>query len=93
MATPGVHPGGRSIHHSWSTWPGSATRFVRRHPGKVMDMPMEGCGTGVTGRIPEGQLIPVALITDQKIEMTPWEVHDMAVQVVRDVHLTIGAWS
>lgn len=27
---------------------------------------------------------PVALITDQKIEMTPWEVQDMAVQVVRD---------
>ena len=27
---------------------------------------------------------PVSLVTDQKIEMTPWEVHDMAVQVVRD---------
>ena len=27
---------------------------------------------------------PVALVTDEKIEMTPWEVHDMAVQVVRD---------
>jgi hypothetical protein len=27
---------------------------------------------------------PLALVTDQKIEMTPWEVHDMAVQVVRD---------
>lgn len=27
---------------------------------------------------------PVALITDQNIEMTPWEVQDMAVQVVRD---------
>lgn len=26
---------------------------------------------------------PVALVTDQKIEMTPWELHDMAVQVVR----------
>ena len=27
---------------------------------------------------------PVALITDQKIEMTQWEVHDMEVQIVRD---------
>lgn len=27
---------------------------------------------------------PVALVTDEKIEMTPWETHDMAVQVVRD---------
>ena len=26
---------------------------------------------------------PVSLVTDQKIEMTSWEVHDMAVQVVR----------
>jgi hypothetical protein len=29
-------------------------------------------------------LDPVALVTEEKIEMTPWEVHDMAVQVVRD---------
>ncbi len=27
---------------------------------------------------------PVALITDEKIEMTPWEVQDFAVQIVRD---------
>jgi hypothetical protein len=27
---------------------------------------------------------PVALVSDEKIEMTPWEVHDMTVQVVRD---------
>jgi len=27
---------------------------------------------------------PVALITEEKIEMTRWELHDMAVQVVRD---------
>jgi hypothetical protein len=26
---------------------------------------------------------PVALVTDEKIEMTPWEIQDMAVQVVR----------
>jgi hypothetical protein len=27
---------------------------------------------------------PVALITEEQIEMTPWEVHDMAIQVVRE---------
>jgi len=27
---------------------------------------------------------PVSLVTEEKIEMTPWELHDMAVQVVRD---------
>jgi len=27
---------------------------------------------------------PVALVTDDKIEMTPWELQDMAVQVMRD---------
>ncbi len=27
---------------------------------------------------------PSLLVSDEKIEMTPWEVHDMAVQVVRD---------
>lgn len=27
---------------------------------------------------------PISLVTDQKIEMTPWELQDMAVQIVRD---------
>jgi hypothetical protein len=27
---------------------------------------------------------PVSLVTDEKIEMTPWEIQDMAVQVVRE---------
>jgi hypothetical protein len=27
---------------------------------------------------------PISLVTDKKIEMTPWERHDMAVQIVRD---------
>ncbi|TSE31876.1 hypothetical protein Tchar_02221 [Tepidimonas charontis] len=27
---------------------------------------------------------PVALVTDEKIEMSPWEIQDVAVQVVRD---------
>lgn len=33
---------------------------------------------------------PFVLVNDQKIEMTPWEVHDMAVQVVRDHLATQG---
>jgi hypothetical protein len=33
---------------------------------------------------------PVALVTDEKIEMTPWEVHDFAVQVVRNQLETEG---
>lgn len=44
------------------------------------DMPGWGLLDADTGR----PINPVTLITDQKIEMTPWEVHDMAVQVVRD---------
>jgi hypothetical protein len=27
---------------------------------------------------------PASLVTEKNIEMTPWEVHDLAVQVVRD---------
>ncbi|MFC1494921.1 hypothetical protein ACFL6W_06565 [Thermodesulfobacteriota bacterium] len=27
---------------------------------------------------------PFSLVTDEKIEMTPWELHDMAVQIVRE---------
>ena len=27
---------------------------------------------------------PVALLTDEWIEMTDWELHDLAVQIVRD---------
>ena len=27
---------------------------------------------------------PISLVTDQEIEMTPWELQDMAVQIVRD---------
>lgn len=27
---------------------------------------------------------PVSLVTEEKIEMTPWELHDMAVQIVRE---------
>ena len=44
------------------------------------DMPGWGLLDAETGR----PVDPVALVTDQRIEMTTWEVHDMAVQVVRD---------
>jgi hypothetical protein len=44
------------------------------------DMP----GWGLLDADTRKPINPVTLITDQKIEMTPWEVHDMAVQVVRD---------
>jgi hypothetical protein len=46
----------------------------------VADMPGWGLLDADTSR----PINPVTLITDQKIEMSPWEVHDMAVQVVRD---------
>ncbi len=46
----------------------------------VADMP----GWGLLDPDTRRPIAPVALVTDQKIEMTPWEVHDMAVQVVRD---------
>jgi hypothetical protein len=36
-------------------------------------------------RAPAGRPVdPRALVTDERIEMTDWELHDMAVQVVRE---------
>lgn len=46
----------------------------------VADVP----GWGLLDAETRKPIDPVVLVTDQKIEMTPWEVHDMAVQVVRD---------
>lgn len=46
----------------------------------VADRPGWGLLDAQTGK----PIDPVALVTDEKIEMTSWEVHDMAVQVVRD---------
>jgi hypothetical protein len=46
----------------------------------VADMP----GWGLLDAASRRPVTPVTLITDQKIEMSSWEVHDMAVQVVRD---------
>jgi hypothetical protein len=46
----------------------------------VADMP----GWGLIDAITRKPIDPIGFVTDEKIEMTPWEVHDMAVQVVRD---------
>jgi hypothetical protein len=46
----------------------------------VADMP----GWGLLDAESRRSIDPVALVTELEIEMTPWEVHDMAVQVVRD---------
>lgn len=46
----------------------------------VADMP----GWGLLNAETRKPINPVSLVTEKKIEMTPWEVHDMAVQVVRD---------
>jgi hypothetical protein len=46
----------------------------------VADMP----GWGLLDAETRKPIDPVALVTEKKIEMTRWEVHDMAVQVVRD---------
>ena len=56
-------------------------------------MPMRRVGSKWSPQVPGWGLIhaktgrridPVALISDEKIEMTDWEVHDFGVQVVRD---------
>ncbi len=46
----------------------------------VTDMPGWGLLDADTGR----PIDPASLVTDQRVEMTPWELHDVAVQVVRD---------
>ena len=46
----------------------------------VADMP----GWGLLDADTRRPINPVALVTYQKIEMTPWEVQDVAVQAVRD---------
>lgn len=45
----------------------------------IADMP----GWGLVDAASRRPLNPVTMVTDQKIEMSPWEVHDMAVDVVR----------
>jgi len=44
-------------------------------------------GWGLIDNVTNKAINPIDLISDEKIEMTDWEVHDFAVQVVRD-HIT-----
>lgn len=55
-------------------------RMRRVGPRWVPDAPGWGLVDARTGRL----LDPLALITDERIEMTDWELQDFAVQVVRD---------
>ncbi|NCC23426.1 MAG: hypothetical protein EOM26_13375 [Alphaproteobacteria bacterium] len=41
-------------------------------------------GWGLLDAVSRCPVDPDTLITDEKIEVTPWELHDMAVQIVRD---------
>lgn len=41
-------------------------------------------GWGLSDAMSGEPIDPAALVSDEKIEMTPWEIHDMSVQVVRD---------
>jgi hypothetical protein len=57
---------------------------MRRHVG---NWTTEVSGWGLLSALTELPVDPVALVSDERIEMTDWEVHDAAVQVVRE-HLT-----
>jgi hypothetical protein len=46
----------------------------------IPDMP----GWGLVDATTKNPFNPVSLVTDEKIEMTPFEIHDMAVQVVKE---------
>ncbi len=46
----------------------------------VADVP----GWGLLDAGTRDPIDPATLVTEERIEMTPWEIHDMAVQVVRD---------
>lgn len=41
-------------------------------------------GWGLIDASTRNPVEPLSLVTDENIEMTPWELHDMAVQVVRE---------
>ncbi len=48
-------------------------------------------GWGLTDLTGETALNPVDLITDEPIEMTDWEIHDVGIQMVRN-HLIENGW-
>lgn len=54
----------------------------KNHLGESWAADMQGWG--LLDAATRRPINPVALVTDEKIEMTQWETHDMAVQVVRD---------
>ena len=41
-------------------------------------------GWGIIHPVTNKSIIPVELVTDEKIEITDWELHDFTVQIVRD---------
>lgn len=51
---------------------------------KIVEWKTEGQGWGLVNPDTGEPIDPLALVSDEKIEMTDWEVHDFAVQVVRD---------
>ena len=64
---------------------GHACRIPMRFNGEVWE-PTEP-GWGLIDDATDSPINPINLISDEKIEMTDWESHDFAVQVVRD-HIT-----
>ena len=44
----------------------------------------EESGWGLIDAVTKALIDPFTLVTDEKIEMSSWELHDMAVQIVRD---------
>ena len=51
---------------------------------EIVEWKAEGQGWGLVNPDTKEHIDPLALVSDEKIEMTDWEVHDFAVQVVRD---------
>jgi len=41
-------------------------------------------GWGLLDAVTRKSIDPVSMVTEERIAMSPWEIHDMAVQVVRD---------
>jgi len=51
---------------------------------KATDWEPEKAGWGLVDARTGGAIDPIALVSDERIEMTDWELQDFAVQVVRD---------
>lgn len=79
LDVPGNREGTAWIAHECK---GHACLMVMDRRGQEWN-PVSG-GWGLVGLKSRTPVDPVALISDELIEMTDWELHDMAVQVVRD---------